>query len=156
MSLWQFELIRILPLLILFGYAAYSDHKTGEVSNKVWLYTPIGFALTLLEVYLYTPSLAVFAFSVMGVIAALSLGLFFFSKGLIGGADSKALLCLSLCLPLSPSFCVYIGIYPLVAFALAAFTVTAKSILINKSFNLVKVKVRFLPYLFVGMLLALV
>ena len=72
MELWQFQLIRIIPLLAVFAYAAFRDYKFGEVSNKVWLYAPIGLALTLLELYLFTPSLYVITFSIMAVLIAFS------------------------------------------------------------------------------------
>ena len=155
MELWQFQLIRIIPLLAVFAYAAFRDYKFGEVSNKVWLYAPIGLALTLLELYLFTPALSTFTLSVMVVMVAFSFGLFFFANGLCGGADSKALITLSLSLPLSPIFSVYLGIYPLIAFVLAALLVALKFIA-TKGKGGIKVKVRFLPYLFIGMLIALV
>lgn len=155
-ALWQFQLLRVIPLIVLFAYAGYKDFKTGEVSNKVWLYAPIGLVLTILEMVFFTPSLAVFTFTVMIVMALFCFGLFFFSHGLIGGADSKALVTLCLCMPLSPSLCVYVGVYPLIAFALAAFVLVFKKIFINKEFNLWQIKSRFLPYLFLGMLIALI
>lgn len=155
LDLWLFQIIKVIPLLLLFAYAAYSDYKTGEVSNKVWLWTPGGFALTLIELYMYTPTLAVFTFVSMGVLVAISLGLFFFSKGLVGAADSKALVMLSLCLPFSPVFCLYAGLFPLLAFVLAAFLVALK-FFASRGRGGLRGKVRFLPYLFIGLLLALI
>ena len=162
MLLWQFQLIRLIPLLIVFAYAAYADYKTGEVANRIWLYAPVAAGLTLLEVYMYAASLAPLVLSIMVVVSAFSLGLFFVcdfiqtnirksDKVIFGGADSKALILLAVAMPLSPGFCLYVGLFPLVAFVLGGLLGGFK--LLRGGFG---VRVRFLPYFFVGVLLALV
>lgn len=155
LDLWLFQIFRIIPLLIVFGYAAYRDYRFGEVSNKVWLYAPVGLALTLLEVYLYTPTLALFVLVPMAGVSLFGFLLFFFSKGYFLGADSKALICLALSCPLTPLFSGYVSVYPIVAFTFAALLAGAKFILRRGQGGL-RAKVRFLPYFFMGMLLALV
>ena len=81
-------------------YASWSDYKTREVSNRVWvLYAPIAFSLSLAELLPYEPSkLPLFGLS-FGVTAAISFALFY--SGGFGGADSKALMCIALALPFS-------------------------------------------------------
>lgn len=166
MLLWQFQLIRLVPLLAVFAYAAYRDYKTGEVPNKIWFYAPLGAALTLLEVYVFTPSLIwILILPIMAVLSVFSLGLFFIcdhiqqlrkSEAVIfGGADSKALIVLALSMPLSPVFCFYVGLFPLVAFVLGAFLCGIHLLIKQKSLGL-NSNVRFLPYLFLGILLALI
>lgn len=154
-DLWLFQIIKIIPLLAVFGYAAYRDYRFGEVSNKVWLYTPIGLVLTLLELYLFTPTLAVFVLVPMVGVALFGFLLFFFSKGYFLGADSKAVVCLALCCPITPLFSGYVSVYPIVAFTLAAI-LSGLLFIARRGRGGFKAKVRFLPYLFVGMLLALI
>jgi preflagellin peptidase FlaK len=81
-------------------YASWSDYKTREVSNRVWvIYAPIALFLSLAELLLYDPSkLPLFGLS-FGVTAAIAFALFY--SGGFGGADSKALMCIALALPFS-------------------------------------------------------
>jgi len=82
-------------------YASWSDYKTREVSNKVWaILAPSAFALTSLQFLMFAPeSLQTYALSFI-ITSALSLVLFY--AGAFGGADAKALICLSLALPSYP------------------------------------------------------
>jgi preflagellin peptidase FlaK len=81
-------------------YASWSDHKTREVSNRVWaVYAPIALFLSLAELLLYDPAkLPLFGLS-FGLTAVFALILFY--SGGFGGADSKALMCIALALPFS-------------------------------------------------------
>jgi preflagellin peptidase FlaK len=89
----------ILSLTILL-YASWSDHKTREVSNRVWaIYAPIALCLTLAELLLYDPAKLPFFGLSFGVTAVFALILFY--SGGFGGADSKALMCIALALPFS-------------------------------------------------------
>ena len=87
-------------LVVLF-YASWSDYKTREVSNRVWvIYAPIAIALSLAELLLYEPSQwPLYGLSV-GVTVGLALLLFY--AGGFGGADSKALMCIAVALPFAP------------------------------------------------------
>ena len=82
-------------------YASWSDYKTREVSNMVWILSaPLAFTLTFLELYLYDFSrlpLYGICFSLTAVFAII----LFYSGG-FGGADAKALMCLALALPFFP------------------------------------------------------
>ena len=82
-------------------YASWSDYKTREVSNRVWvIYAPIALALSLAELLLFEPSQLPFYGLSFGVTAGLALLLFY--AGGFGGADSKALMCIALALPFAP------------------------------------------------------
>jgi preflagellin peptidase FlaK len=91
----------IVATLIFFSLGSYKDLKTREVSDKVWLiYGPIGLALTLGRLILNPPTLVVTIASI-GLGTLFSFALFYF--GLFGGADAKAIICLSATVPLFPS-----------------------------------------------------
>jgi len=91
-------------------YASWSDHKTREVSNRVWIiYAPVALSLSLADFLLFDPSrLPFFALS-FGVTAGIAILLFY--TGAFGGADSKALMCIALALPFSTETL----FYPLIA-----------------------------------------
>jgi preflagellin peptidase FlaK len=82
------------------SYASWRDYKCREVSNKVWVvYAPIALALSLAQMVFDPSQLPYFALSV-GVTCGLALLLFY--AGGFGGADSKALMCISIALPFAP------------------------------------------------------
>jgi len=82
-------------------YASWSDYKTREVSNRVWMFlAPIALALSLAELLLYDVGRLPWFGLVLGVITAFALLLFY--AGGFGGADSKALICIALALPFFP------------------------------------------------------
>jgi len=86
--------------LIVLLYASWRDHKTREVSNRVWaIYAPIALCLSLTELLLYDPAKLPFFGLSFGVTAVFALILFY--SGGFGGADSKALMCIALALPFS-------------------------------------------------------
>jgi preflagellin peptidase FlaK len=113
-------------------YASWSDYKTREVTNRVWLFfAPPALALSLAELFLYNPqSLLGFGLS-FGVTAGFSLLLFY--SGGFGGADSKALMCIALALPFFPQNLVTPifdgGVSPL-AQNIFPFTILSNSILV--------------------------
>ena len=86
--------------LIVLLYASWRDHKTREVSNRVWaIYAPIALLLSLAELLLYDFAKLPFFGLSFGVTAVFALVLFY--SGGFGGADSKALMCIALALPFS-------------------------------------------------------
>ena len=83
------------------GYASYTDLRTREVSDKLWiLFSAIGVAIGVYE-YLYgslTQELLMILLS-FGITTAISVALYRF--GFFGGADAKALIVISILLPLT-------------------------------------------------------
>jgi len=83
-------------------YASWSDYKTREVSNNVWiLYAPPAFALTFAELFLFDSSMFPYYGLCFALTSAFAIILFY--AGGFGGADAKALMCLALALPFYPS-----------------------------------------------------
>jgi len=96
-----FDAARTAITLLFLIYASWSDYKTREVSNTVWIaFAPIALALTLLEIYIYEISQLPFYGMCFGLATAFALILFY--SGGFGGADAKALMCLALALPFHP------------------------------------------------------
>ncbi len=97
----MFDLARIATALVFLLYASWSDSKSREVSNKVWLlFAPLGFILTFTEIYFYEFSqLPLYGVS-FGFTTAFATIVFY--AGGFGGADAKALMCLALALPFYP------------------------------------------------------
>jgi preflagellin peptidase FlaK len=114
---------RVLVSLAFLVYASWSDLKTREVSNHVWVfYAPIAFLLTFAQFLLYPPiggdavqSMIYYGIS-FAVTSVFSVALFY--VGAFGGADAKALMCIALAAP-EPSF-----IKPLGDFALSNFRIS--------------------------------
>ncbi|MEM2905516.1 MAG: A24 family peptidase C-terminal domain-containing protein [Candidatus Bathyarchaeia archaeon] len=100
--MWLLDLVRLGLPLVLLSYGSWSDLKTREVTNKVWvLGFPVGAALTVLSFALGEASgLLATALASIGLTTALALALFYL--GLFGGADAKALIYISLSVPLHP------------------------------------------------------
>ncbi len=97
-------LIGSLKILLSLGfliYASWSDYKTREVSNRVWVFfAPPAFALTFTELFLSDFSRLTFYGLCFGLTTAFAIILFY--AGAFGGADAKALMCLALALPFHP------------------------------------------------------
>lgn len=93
-----FDGVRVFLSLAFFIYASWSDLRKREVSDKVWaVLAPLAFALTFLQFFMFAPDmLQIYAFSFV-ITSAVSVALFY--AGAFGGADAKALICLSLALP---------------------------------------------------------
>lgn len=112
---------RILVSLIFLVYAAWADFKTREVSNKVWaIFAPLAFLLTALQ-YILFPQDLLYSYALPFVVT-LALSLVLFYAGGFGGADAKALICLSLALPNYPVDLLQSPIgYPPIIFPLSVF-----------------------------------
>jgi len=95
------EAVKVTLTSLFLIYASWSDYKTREVSNSVWLlFAPPAFALTFIELFFYEPSSMLFYGICFGLTAAFAIILFY--SGGFGGADAKALMCLALALPFHP------------------------------------------------------
>lgn len=99
------ELAGILLSIGVLGAASLSDLKTREVSNRFWmLYAPVAMLLFIVRITTSADVLkALTDFSVPAG-ATFVVAFLLFQFGVMGGADSKALMCLGLCLPTFPSF----------------------------------------------------
>ena len=118
---------RVLISLIFLVYASWSDFETREVSNWVWaIFAPLALFLTALQ-YVLFPQDSLYSY-VLPFVVTLALSLILFYAGGFGGADAKALICLSLALPiypvdlLPPTLGVYLPfLFPLSVFINAVF-----------------------------------
>ncbi|MEM1589370.1 MAG: A24 family peptidase C-terminal domain-containing protein [Candidatus Bathyarchaeia archaeon] len=93
--------VKIVLSMAVLLYASWSDYRTREVSNNVWIiFAPPAFALTFAELFLFDFSALPFFGLCFGLTAAFAIILFY--AGGFGGADAKALMCLALALPFYP------------------------------------------------------
>jgi preflagellin peptidase FlaK len=89
---------RVAICLAFLTYASWSDYKTREVSNMVWVVlAPLALALTAFQFLMFAPESMYTYFLSFAITSALAIALFY--AGAFGGADAKALICLSLALP---------------------------------------------------------
>lgn len=81
-------------------YASYSDWKTREVDDKLWiLFSSIGIALNLIDLsFQYSPQILMLIIISISLISLISFMLYYL--GFFGGADAKALIAISLIIPL--------------------------------------------------------
>jgi preflagellin peptidase FlaK len=117
---------RIVVSLVFLIYASWSDWKTREVSNNVWIvFAPVAFLLTFAQFLFFPPFTDTFQsmirYGIFFVITSIfSIALFY--VGAFGGADAKALICIALAMPLPPDF-----IEPLSRFVSFIFPITVFS-----------------------------
>jgi preflagellin peptidase FlaK len=98
-----FDGARTVLCLIFLIYASWSDIKTREVSDKVWIILgPSSLALTTFQFVVFSPELLQSYVLSFAVTSALALVIFY--AGGFGGADAKALMCISVALPVYPSY----------------------------------------------------
>jgi len=100
-----FDTLRTATALLFLFYASWSDYKTREVSNTVWMvFAPLAFVLTFLEIYVYEFSELTLQLSLYGMCFGLTaaFAIILFYSGGFGGADAKAFMCLALALPFHP------------------------------------------------------
>lgn len=143
------DLIRLIPLIVVFVFAAKQDAKHGEVTNKLWLYAPIGFVLTIYELTIIPEALLRASLSIISTSAIALLMFYFFSdKGFWGGADTKAIITLALSYPLTPAWLGPVVFFPPIAIVFAGIIVLIKYVKKREK------HVRYLPYLFYGIVLA--
>ena len=149
------DLARFVPLIMVMGYAAFSDYKTGQVSNKVWWYTIIGGLLTALETAFFF-SIGLLAVTLLAMAGSIILGFLIFSIG-GGGADSKALMTLGVSVPLVPLWS-FIWPFPLPFLAMfIASAITLPYMIAKKSeVPIWKRKVKFLPFIFIGLIICVI
>ncbi len=127
-----FDGTRIILCLSFLIYASWSDYKTREVSNKVWIILgPLALGLTAFQFFAFAPDLLLTYVLSFAVTSALALVIFY--AGGFGGADAKALMCIALALPVYPTYLIpepsrlFSPIFPLTIFTnsvlIAAFSI---------------------------------
>lgn len=144
---WLFYQVAL--ALILLFYAAYSDLKTHEVANGVWLV--LGAGGVLIAVVSFGPTamlLSHLAFS--GAIVLGSLAVWYFAANFIGAADIKALMALGFCVPFM--MLTTIGYTAVLAMAYLGF----KFLRGTKAKDLLRIQVPFMPILFLGLFASVV
>ncbi|MGO9645440.1 MAG: A24 family peptidase C-terminal domain-containing protein [Candidatus Bathyarchaeia archaeon] len=94
------DIVGLLVSLVFLAIAAVYDLKTREVSDKVWLaYGLIALAITALRLYSGFESIYLMTIS---IVSSVILSVVMAHLGVFGGADAKAMICLSLAVPLVP------------------------------------------------------
>ncbi|MCS7120062.1 MAG: A24 family peptidase C-terminal domain-containing protein [Nitrososphaerota archaeon] len=111
------EMARIFWALIFLSVSSLYDLRSREVPDKVWaVFAPV--ALALLFFQYYVSQLPVFSLMLsVAVTTGVALALFYF--GFFGGADAKALICVSLAVPLYPEASLYKPLLPEYPFPLS-------------------------------------
>jgi preflagellin peptidase FlaK len=97
---------RIIICLSFLFYASWSDYKTREVSNKVWIILgPLTLALTGFQFLVYSAQpLQLLTTYVLSFAITSGLAIAVFYAGGFGGADAKAFMCIALTLPVYPDY----------------------------------------------------
>ena len=139
------EFLRVLISLFFFLVSSWYDYKFREVPNGVWvLFAPIGFALTFTQYYAeyISGGTHIFLYWLLSVGITTAISFLLFYAGFFGGADAKALICLSITLPYYPTlslarFNTKIIIFPLAVLVNAVFA-SSLLVLIITSYNLIK------------------
>jgi preflagellin peptidase FlaK len=114
------SLLHVSVAFVFLCYASWRDIKTREVSNKVWFQFAVSAALlSLLDFYIFRD------FDLNGVTVSLAvtsvLSVSLFYLGFFGGADAKALICLSIILPTPQRFLYSRSTLTLPIFAISVF-----------------------------------
>jgi len=144
-----FDLIHYFPAVFIFGYAALQDLKHGEVTNKLWLYTPYGILLMLVELF-FVPKLILPYVVSAATFSLFSFSLYVLGRGRIfGGADAKSLIVLSLIVPFTPMIHGFITLTLPFALLFSGIFALAYGLATKKK------AVKFLPFLFLGFTLTL-
>jgi preflagellin peptidase FlaK len=98
---YALEAVSFLFSVVFLGYSAWSDLKMREVTDRVWvIYLPLAVVIMCLRMVLAPYLLTT---SIVSVLVMFCLSFLMFYLGLFGGADAKALICLSIALPTYPS-----------------------------------------------------
>jgi len=101
LNVLAFDAARTGLVVLFFLYSSWSDYKSREVSDKVWIILgPLSLALTLTDILLYDPSSLV-SYAICFALTSTFAIILFYAGG-FGGADAKALMCLALALPFVP------------------------------------------------------
>ncbi|MCS7365381.1 MAG: prepilin peptidase [archaeon GB-1867-035] len=97
------DFLRIAISISLFLYASWEDWKTREITDKVWVIMTIcGVILLTIEVTLISGIGLWLILVAISILFSIAIGFTLFYLDFFGGADSKALIALSILMPLKP------------------------------------------------------
>ena len=145
-TLYGIEILRVLMSLSFLLASSWYDYKYREVSNRMWiLFAPIGFTLTFIQYYLEYAAgkaLSIFLYWAVSLGFTTGISLLLFYTGFFGGADAKALICLSITIPVYPEFSltrfnVMLPLFPLAVLVNAVFA-SSMLVLVILCHNLIR------------------
>ncbi len=96
------SLFKVIISIGCLAIASYQDYKTREIDDRVWIFLGlIGGLLTVYELYtIWSPQLMIL--TPISIIVAFFVGLAMYKFGIMGGADAKAIIALSIVHPYYP------------------------------------------------------
>ena len=156
MNLFWIDLVRIIPLASIIGYAAYKDIKYGEVSNKIWLYAPIGFVLTFLTCFI-APIL--FVPTLLSLVCTTATAFLVYYLGGWGGADAKAIITIGLSLPLFPSWSplrnapLPFSLFPFIVIFIGSVLTVAYTFHSKTNVPMKQRKIKFIPFILAALII---
>jgi len=96
------QALKIILSLLCLSYASWQDYRFREVPNKIWvIFAPFGLTLNVLDIF-YSQDFFLLINLATSVFVVSGLSICLFYLGFFGGADAKALICLSMTLPNAP------------------------------------------------------
>lgn len=97
------DLLRIIVTTTLFLYASWEDWREREITDKVWVVMTIcGIAFLLIDATLISGNRLWLTLIGISITFSFTIGFILFYLDFFGGADSKALMALSIVMPLRP------------------------------------------------------
>jgi len=99
----EVDILSVIFCVFILIYACYTDIKKRSVTNKLWLLMiATGIPIALYNMFIHgIPFLILFISSVSFTFV---LSYLFFRFNIFGGADAKCLICISVLIPVQPSF----------------------------------------------------
>jgi len=111
--------ISIITCLAFLIYSSWSDLRTREVSDRVWLiFFPVALSLTSIRIALRQELIQI---SILSVFLGLTISAILLYSGFFGGADIKALICITVATPtplitVGPVICLLHPFFPVTLF----------------------------------------
>ena len=159
--LTSIELIRFIPLCVIMGYAALSDWRTKEVTNKLWLYAIPGLFLTIIETMFFLDG-ALLVPELLSIAITVVVSYLFFALNQWGGADAKAFMTIGVSAPLFPAwgilhnFPLPLNMFPFITLFIASALTLIYTMLTKSSTPLKQRKVKLMPFMFTGLIIAVI
>jgi len=96
------DTVRITILFLGFSIASWQDLKTREIDDKIWIaMSTIGLLLLAVQIYFEMNSI-ILIMILLSFIFSAGMGILLYQLDLFGGADAKALIALSIIMPIIP------------------------------------------------------